>query len=115
MNWGLLAITGSVGLVGVVLHEVTHWLLWRAQGRHAVFTLQGLQPVVVVPDATLSDVQRRDQIAAGAPLVIGVASAMLAVAIGVPVSLPAVGAWVGYTGVSVLDLQLAFGAPDAPA
>jgi hypothetical protein len=113
--WLMIAVTGLLGLLGVVLHEATHWVLWRVQGRRAVFTLQGIQPVVIVPDASMQDVERRDRIAALAPLAIGLASAGLALAVGLPVTMPMLGAWLGYTGVSVLDLQLAFYSSTASA
>lgn len=92
---GWLLAVGVAGLAGVVLHEATHWLLWRASGRQPRVTLW--PPTVYIPPEGYERVELRDRIAAGGPFGIGVLSGILALAAGLPVTGPVVAAWLGYS------------------
>lgn len=101
----LVAVIGVCGLLGVCLHELTHYLVWLAGGRQPHVKIW--PPTVYIPPSGFKRVEMRDRVAAGAPLAIGSAVAVVGLAIGMAVSLPAVAAWIGYT-TPTRDLGLIF-------
>ena len=84
MNLILLPILIGAGALGVALHELTHYLVWRLGGRDVRFDAFEMAAV-----ATIDRVRLRDRVAALAPLVIG--SALTPWVIGIGRLTPSVG------------------------
>lgn len=90
-----IAVIGVCGLLGVLLHEVTHYAFWRASGRRP--HVRVWPPTVYIPADDFERVEPRDRLAAGAPCLIGTSTGLLVLATGGTITLPMLAAWLGYT------------------